>query len=52
MLASLQTQLDKSISTVCGYSDWLAERLREVSERVIEGEKPVEPGSDKNPQRH
>jgi hypothetical protein len=54
MLASLQTQLDKSISTVCGYSDWLAERLREASERVIEGEKPVnvEPGSDKNPQRH
>jgi hypothetical protein len=54
MLASLQTQLDKSIRTVCGYSDWLAERLREASERVIEGEKPVnvEPGSDKNPQRH
>ncbi len=54
MLASLQTQLDKAIRTVCGYSEWLAEHLREVSERIIEGEKVVnvEPGSDKNRQRH
>ena len=54
MLASLQTQLDKAIRTACEYSEWFGEHMREVSERIIEGEKVVnvEPGSDKNRQRH
>ena len=48
MLASLQTQLDKAIRGACEYCDRFGQHMREVSERIIEGEKVVnvEPGSD------
>ena len=54
MLASLQTQLDKAIRGACEYCEWFGQHMREVSERIIEGEKvvDVEPGSDKNRPRH
>jgi hypothetical protein len=52
MLASLQTQLNKAILSICEYCEWLGEHLREVSERIIENEKVVnvESGSAKNQQ--
>lgn len=54
MIASLQTQLDKAIRGACEYCEWFGQHMREVSERIIEGEKvvDVEPGSDKNRPRH